>query len=240
MAKQEAHFMLIHGFTGTHYEMNPLEKFLKDKGYYVENLILPGHETSIEELEKYQWKDWVEYAQDRLEGLKSKEGKVFVCGLSLGGAITLYLGAKNQDLSGIVLMATPYKAPRWELHLFTIFPFIPWFYRYHKSEEVGWEDLEALSKHRCYGIYPTKAIIQLGKFLKKIKKIIPKIEIPTLILQSIKDPGIPSSHPKWIFDHISSRDKKLVWIKKGGHVIPEDSGKNEAFEAIELWLNERI
>ncbi|MHA1202913.1 MAG: alpha/beta hydrolase [Candidatus Heimdallarchaeaceae archaeon] len=48
--KSKVGFLLIHGFTGTHFEMALLEEFLVNKGFTVNNITLPGHETSIEDL----------------------------------------------------------------------------------------------------------------------------------------------------------------------------------------------
>jgi len=48
-------FLLVHGFTGSHYEMEPLEVFFNQKGHEVNNIILPGHETSQEALADSEW-----------------------------------------------------------------------------------------------------------------------------------------------------------------------------------------
>ncbi|MCE7738270.1 MAG: hypothetical protein KAU62_02590 [Candidatus Heimdallarchaeota archaeon] len=65
-------FLLIHGFTGAHFEMKPLAEFLEKQGYAVENITLSGHETTIKELNKNNWTDWINYAQTKLNSLKEK------------------------------------------------------------------------------------------------------------------------------------------------------------------------
>ncbi len=231
-------FLLIHGFTGTHYEMIPLEKFLVSKGYYVNNVTLPGHETTIENMAKTKWEEWTIHAQNQLEGLCKKFSKVFIGGLSMGGAITLYLGANNPDIAGIITMAAPYKPVDWRMLLLRILP-IHIFIKYRINKEIGWEDQDSLKSHKSYGKYPFKSIAELHKLLVKVKKLISKITVPILVVQSHNDPSIPAQFPSWIYDNVSSSVKELVWIEKGGHVIPKDAGRFQLFEIIEKWLENK-
>lgn len=228
-------FLLIHGFTGTHYEMIPLEKFLVSQGYYVNNITLPGHETTIENMAKTKWDEWTKHAQNQLEELCKKYSKVFIGGLSMGGAITLYLGANNPDIAGIIAMAAPYKPVDWRMFLLRILP-IHIFFKYKKNEEIGWEDQDSLESHKSYGIYPLKSVKEIHKLLVRVKKLVPKIRVPILVVHSNNDPSIPAQFPRWIYDNVASSDKELVWIERGGHVIPKDAGRFQLFEVIEKWL----
>ncbi|MHA1203309.1 MAG: alpha/beta hydrolase [Candidatus Heimdallarchaeaceae archaeon] len=230
--------LLIHGFTGTHYEMVPLEEFLVSKGYYVKNITLPGHETTIEDMATTKWEKWVKYAQNQLKDLCEDYEKVFIGGLSMGGAITLYLGAKNPNIAGIIVMAAPYKPVDWRMLVVRILP-IHIFYKYKKIIETGWEDLDSLKSHRAYGIYPLRSIAELHKLLVKVKKLVPRISVPILVIQSQKDLSIPTKFPNWIYTNVESSDKELEWIEKGGHVIPKDAGRFQLFEIIEKWLENK-
>ncbi|MHA1346721.1 MAG: alpha/beta hydrolase [Candidatus Heimdallarchaeaceae archaeon] len=230
--------LLIHGFTGTHYEMVPLEEFLVSKGYYVNNITLPGHETTIEDMAETKWGEWVKYAQNHLEDLCKKYEKVFIGGLSMGGAITLYLGANNPRIAGIITMAAPYKPVDWRMLLVRILP-IHSFLKYKKNPEIGWEDLDSLESHKSYGLYPFRSIAELHKLLVKVKNLVPRISVPILVIQSKNDPSIPEKFPSWIYDNVASSDKELEWIDKGGHVIPKDAGRLQLFEIIEKWLESK-
>jgi len=73
-----------------------------------------------------------------------------------------------------------------------------------------------------------------------VKRSIPKIEVPILVIQSKKDLSIPSNHAEHIYNKVNSTDKTLVWITKGGHVIPKDAGRYQLFEEIEKWMKKRV
>lgn len=233
-------FLLIHGFTGTHFEMVPLEKHLKKQGYIVNNIILPGHETSLEDLKDRKWSELTDFAQEQLDILKEKYENVFVCGLSLGGAITLYLGSKNSDINGIIPLAAPAFSPDWRMYLLAYIPFVHVFYPYHKGEEKGWEDLKSLETHKSYGAFPVKFISQLSKLFKINKKAMVDITIPILIVYAKNDPTISLKHAEKIFNTVSSKDKEIVQISKGGHVIPKDAGRKQLFQEIDKWLEKRV
>ena len=238
-SKEKIGFLLIHGFTGTHYEMIPLEEFLETKGFTVRNITLPGHETTEDDLITKKWYNWVDHAQMELDELKNKCEKVFVVGLSMGGAITLLLGAKNQDLAGIITLAAVYRPPDWRMYLMVI-PFVHKIYPKYRNEESGWEDLEALSTHKSYNYYPIKSVKELYKLLQEVKKQVERIQVPILIVSAKKDLSVPQKQAKLIYEKVNSKDKKQVSITKGGHVIPKDAGRNQMFEAVDEWLNGRL
>lgn len=233
-------FLLIHGFTGTHYEMEPLANHLKERGFFVENIILPGHETTLKDLESKKWCDFTTYAQKKLDELKKKFKKVFVSGLSLGGSITIYLGANNPDVNGIITLAAPAFSPDWRMNLLHFFPIAHLFYPFYKNEEKGWEDLESLKTHKSYGYYPIKSVNQLYKLFKINKKEMEKIEVPILVIYAEKDSSVTKKHAEEIFNKVSSKDKKIVKILKGGHVIPKDAGRKQLFDEVDKWLEKRV
>ncbi|RYG65174.1 esterase, partial [bacterium] len=52
--------VLVHGFTGTPYEVRYLGDRLVEAGYTVRGLRLPGHGTSIADLDRTRWEDWAD------------------------------------------------------------------------------------------------------------------------------------------------------------------------------------
>jgi carboxylesterase len=234
-------FLLVHGFTGSHYEMAPLEVFFKQEGHKVDNIILPGHETSPEALAKTEWTTILEFAQGRLDQLKQECRKCFVCGLSMGGAITHILGAQNSDLAGIIPMASPYTVPDWKALFLKILPFAEHIVGWHENEESGWEDLEAMKGHtHSYDRFHTRSVVQLDKLLREMRRLLPSIAVPVLVMHSKRDETVPYRHSEKILRNLTVQDKTLVWIKRGGHIITEDAGKEQMFETVDRWLKSRI
>ena len=81
--------LLIHGYTGTPSEMLPLGNYLNQLGYTVLCRRLPGHGTSVGDLERTTAEDWYSAAKDACEGLLGRYEDVYVAGLSMGGVLAI-------------------------------------------------------------------------------------------------------------------------------------------------------
>jgi len=229
-------FLLIHGFTGMRKEMRPLANFLSSLGYKTELLVLPGHETTPEDLKTKKWTDWVDYVLDKINQAKKEHNKVFVSGLSLGGALSLYSGAKEPSLAGIIVISAPFIFPSKKIYILKLLPFLKKLVPRIENKEKGWEDMQALKEHQSYSYFYIESALQLHHFLEDLQRILPLVKVPTLIIHSKNDPVLPVSHANNIFNLICSTKKKLVLIEHGGHIVTEDAGKEEAFNAIANWL----
>ena len=75
---------------------------LADAGFDVELPRLSGHGTSVEEMITTRWADWSGDADAAYNTLAARCKKVVVVGLSMGGALTLWLAAQHPEIAGIV------------------------------------------------------------------------------------------------------------------------------------------
>ena len=82
--------LLIHGFSASPTEMQPLGDFLAGKRYTVLGIRLAGHGTRMSDLQRMQWQDWYMSVLDGWHLLKSITKKHILIGLSTGGALALY------------------------------------------------------------------------------------------------------------------------------------------------------
>ena len=55
--------LLIHGFTGSCAHMRLLGEHLRDQGFTVRGINLPGHGSRPEDMAKCTWKDWLQAAK---------------------------------------------------------------------------------------------------------------------------------------------------------------------------------
>jgi carboxylesterase len=94
--------LCLHGFTGNPSSMRGVAEAFAAAGFHVELPRLPGHGTVIEEMIPTGWADWLGEAEAALERLSSRCERIVVAGLSMGGALTLRLGADHPELAGLV------------------------------------------------------------------------------------------------------------------------------------------
>lgn len=94
--------LILHGFTGNPGSMRGLAEAFAAAGFHVEMPRLPGHGTTVEDMLVTRWADWHAEAEAALQRLQSRTSNVVVAGLSMGGALTLRLGADHPDIAGLV------------------------------------------------------------------------------------------------------------------------------------------
>ena len=96
--------LLLHGFPGTPAEMRPLGTVLRDAGWTVHGLMLPGLGADIATLEQRSVLDWSKAANNAMAELKRQHAVVLLVGYSMGGALALHT-ALEQRPTGLVLLA---------------------------------------------------------------------------------------------------------------------------------------
>jgi carboxylesterase len=94
--------LVVHGFTGNPGSMRGVAEALADAGFHVEMPLLPGHGTTIDDMLPTRWVDWAKAAEEAYQSLAERVDKVIVVGLSMGGALTLRLGADHPEIAGLV------------------------------------------------------------------------------------------------------------------------------------------
>lgn len=94
--------IVVHGFTGTPASMRGIAEALADNGFHVELPLLPGHGTTVDEMLPTRWADWAAEAEAAYQRMRLRSTQIVVVGLSMGGALTLRLGADHPEIAGLV------------------------------------------------------------------------------------------------------------------------------------------
>ena len=94
--------LVLHGFTGTPGSMRPLAEVCAAAGFHVELPQLAGHGTALEDMIPTGWADWSGDAEKAYQVLSKRAKKIVVMGLSMGGALTLWMAAQHPEAHGIV------------------------------------------------------------------------------------------------------------------------------------------
>jgi len=216
----DAGVLLIHGITSTTSSMQYLAEKFMEAGYHVELPSLPGHGTVWQDLNRVTYQDWLAELDKALTKLQNRCDKVFICGLSLGGALALRLAQLHPETDGMILInhACKFQHPK--------FWFVPIMRYFIPSTPAVASDIKDPSQTEiAYKQTPTKAVYQMLLMLKQIRIDLPKTMIPVLMLKSLEDHVIPVYSTQYTYDNIGSADKKIVWLKNSYHVATQDYDK---------------
>lgn len=229
--------LLIHGFTGAPTEMRWLGEYLNKKGYTVLGVRLAGHGTTIEDMVRTRWQDWVASVEDAWHLLKDNVDDIFIIGLSMGGVLGLINSAKF-PVKGAVVMSTPFEIPARVVKTFRWWiPFISTFYPYKKKEiRSGWFKPEAREGHISYAHNPTRSSLELLKMLEAARKAMPQITAPVLVIHSRDDEYVLPYNADLIYAQLEKAPKELLYIEKAGHVVTRDGDIDRLFDKIEKFI----
>ena len=98
--------LLVHGFTATPQVMRNLGEYLNKQGFTVMGVRLAGHATSIEDMIRSRYADWLASVEEGWHLLQGITERVFLMGHSMGGSLSLILAARF-PVAGVVGMSTP-------------------------------------------------------------------------------------------------------------------------------------
>ena len=228
--------ILSHGFTGTPKEVRDLGKYLADKGITAIGPLLPGHGTTIEDLKLTNTNDWYNEYVNAAEKLKEHCTKIFVCGLSLGGLLTLKY-ASEHIVDGVITLAAPAKFTFPENVLLPVFaPFLrKSAIRKNKQELADQEKYDIL----CYDWYPIAPANSIRKMIFTLRQKLVKIKAPTLIIQGLDDAKWLVKSSKLIYRKISSKDKELILMENTSHCLTVCSDKEKLHDTIYHFIKTR-
>jgi carboxylesterase len=220
--------LLIHGFTGTPYEMRYLGERLTERGLTAVGPTLPGHGTSIDDLDATRWQDWVAAVDDAFTALRARCREVAVVGQSLGGLLALDLASRR---SAEMLAVGTLAAPLWLGGLATAViraaaPGRP-LARVGLSRlpKLGGSDVRSRDAKRAnpsYRAIPLRALRELAAFMRVVDGELAAVCAPTLIVHAADDHTAPVACAARIRNAIGAPVVRSRILTESFHLIAID------------------
>lgn len=229
--------LLLHGYTGTPFEMRMLAASLAEAGFTVLAPRLFGHATDPEDMVRARWWDWVASAEDGLNLLRGCTERQVVMGLSMGGALSLILAARH-PLDAVCAFSAPYDLPKDPRLKFL--KYVYWLMPRQPKGKPDWHNLEAMQDHVDYPYFPTRSILELKGLLDAMRPELGKITAPILFAQSHGDKTIPPESLEYLYEHVSSAVKEQLWLSDSGHVIIREPEREKVFAAAEQFVKQVV
>jgi carboxylesterase len=228
--------VLIHGFTGTPWEVRYLGEQLARAGYTVRAPLLPGHGTSIEDLDATRWEDWAEHVERATDALRVRCRRVAVVGQSLGGLLALHLASHRHDIAAVASLAVPLwlvglngRVAEWA----TSGPLT----RVRRLPKLGGSDVRdrrARAENPCYEAIPTRALAQLLAFMRITDAALPRVTQPVLVLHARQDHTAPVACAPRIAE--ATRAVRLRILPRSYHLIAVDVERDVVAAEVSTFL----
>jgi len=255
--------LLIHGITGTPSEMRYLARKLHKVGFTVMCNTLPRHCSTLGELKKVKWQEIVAACREDLASLKKRFSKIYLCGLSMGALVAVHLAYEDADsVRGIIALAPTMFYDGWAISkakiLMNISWHIPWIrmsvniretwpyglkdeymrehmHRFYKNAKADQFDNKVL----LFGspFFPMACLYEHSRFVKVVKKEMPFVKAPALILHAREDDMVSIKNAEYLLKRISSHPKSLVVLDNSYHMITIDNDKDKVVEEVAKFIN---
>lgn len=213
--------LLIHGHTGAPPEMRLVADYLHGRGLTVSAPLLPGHGTSVAEMRRCTWTGWVSHVERALDQLQARCSTVFVGGLSLGALLALYVATRRPGIAGIIA----YSPATWAAtRLIYLTPVAKYFVPYTRRAHSNLVDPVADQRIWCYGETPTFSAHEVLKLQLHLRRLLPKVTAPLLIVYSRGDTVIHPQSGPLTYRRAGSADKQMVVLDRSGHAVTVDIG----------------
>jgi len=219
-------FLLCHGFTGSPQSLRGWAEHLAAAGHAVSLPRLPGHGTTWREMNRTTWHDWYATVDAAFAELRAGCDSVVVCGLSMGGALSLRLAQQHgPDVDGLVLVnpAVRIEDPK----LFAL----PALRRVLGSVPGIANDIKKPGQNEgAYDRTPLNALSSMLELLSAVRADLPKVTQPLLVLRSAEDHIVPASNTRIVLEGVSSTDATERVLADSFHVATLDNDAPTIFE----------
>ncbi len=216
---------LIHGFSSTTCEVRDLAKFLSENGYHTKADNLPGHASTVRDCNNTKYTEWLEFVEQGLAEMSTTCDKIFVIGMSMGGALALHLASKF-PIDGVVTGATVLRFKK-HFKLTYLNPFVCYFVP--ERDKIKQHNMISERPPLIYGYskYPMKGVNEFRKMMPTIINELYKITCPLLIQYSKVDDTARKINVDIIRNGVSSKDVSIIEYHKVSHHIYDDKPEHE-------------
>ncbi|WP_375753873.1 alpha/beta hydrolase [Vibrio sp. HN007] len=195
--------LLVHGLGDSPYSYSDLAVTLKEQGFYVQTLLLPGHGSKPEDLMLPRYQDWQEIVDHYTNLLKQKYDQVWLGGFSTGGNLVTIHAIEQGGVDGLILVSPGLQSKAPILEKFA--PLAALFFDGYTEEETN------LAR---YNSAPLNGAIAYSDSASRVRSLLKTktVTIPTLVVISEADSIIDPVAVRDLYsERFDNPNNRLIW-----------------------------
>ncbi|MCY1082286.1 alpha/beta hydrolase [Archangium lansingense] len=220
--------LLLHGFTGSPWDVRPLGEALAARGLYVRAPQLPGHGSTPEALLSVDHRDWMQAAAHALLSLRNYR-RIFVAGLSMGALLSLRLAADYpEQVHGLALVAPAlrFKGPHmWLLKRLRRHGLLERLKPWVQKTGTDVSDPAVLAEAPILPAFPSVRLQDLWELQDMAMSVLPRVRSPALVAVAEQDHVVdPGGGQVLVRGLTASSLVRFISLRVGFHIMPRDKG----------------
>ncbi|SFC72437.1 alpha/beta hydrolase [Streptomyces aidingensis] len=225
--------LLCHGFTGTPQSLRPWAEHLAAAGHTVSLPLLPGHGTRWQDLQYTRWQDWYAAVDRELHALAARCAEVYVCGLSMGGALALRLAARHAELvKGVAVVNPVVGMARGQRVLLPVARhLVP------STKGIVSDIAKPGTAESGYTRVPLHAAHSLARLVRVVYRELPGVTQPLLLMTSRNDHVVPPANSGLVRRLVSSADLTAIVLEQSYHVATLDHDAERIFQETDAFIS---
>lgn len=226
--------LVLHGFTGSPWEVRPLAEALVRDGLTVAMPMLAGHGSSVFALDETHWRDWLNSARQALAWLDLHCDRVHFSGLSMGSLLCLLLVQERpaERTGSLLLLAPALDLPPWQRLAI------------HAMASLGWPVVLGKADPRLpegtrppgYQAIPLRAAQALLELTEIVRVGVVPAQTPILALHGTEDRTIPHRLAERRARELLGDRHTWQRVPGGGHLLLRDGCGAEVIAAAEQFI----
>jgi carboxylesterase len=230
--------LLLHGLTGSSFELLPVARRLARDGHRVLAPLLAGHGGSPQDLIGVPWSEWLAKARrdlHRLEGAR----RTFVVGCSTGALLACALAHDlPAEVNGLALLAPALElAPPGRFAALlgkmpglreTVFP---------KGKGSDVFDPEMRRRNPCMGGVPLSAVAELTELASYVSRLLSEVKTPALVVQGARDHTVTVAGARRLARRIGSGPAELILLPRSFHLVGIDVERDRCADEVARFLD---
>lgn len=234
---------LLHGMTGSPFEMKKYGKFLFENGYDVYAYCIPGHGDSHISINDVKYQDWINFVEKNYQLLRPKYDEFYFSGLCLGAVLSLEIAQRHENITGVIALSTTLFLDGWRMPWYNFLTpiglstILRYYFEFLESDPYGIKNLQTrriisklLSKSDvALDSYPMSCVYELLKLSSFVRKNMYKVNVPVLLIHSLEDDLTSPKSSDFVFKSICSAQKEYYKLHDSYHMVLYDNEKEFVF-----------
>jgi len=226
--------LLLHGFTGSPFEMRYIAERLHGAGMRCLGPIMAGHGGDARVLARTPRGEWIARARDELFRLDGAR-RTFVVGCSMGALVALALAHEQPArVDGVALLAPAMRLKAagrlagllGRTALARVLPVV----RKRAGSDV--RDPEMRRRNTCMNAVPLEGVAEVERLAADVDRILRDIAVPALVVVGGKDHTVALSGARRIARGIGSGPARLVVLAESWHLVGIDVERDRCAEEV--------